>query len=213
MGSRLAEPYGGCRIRDPGARLHPPPIDHVEEVRTCATNSSPRSCCGRREPPPTPKPVNGQHRTPAATAESCICCAGRRDASGHRTGRASRARRPGPSQRHLHPRGPTSSPGQAVERTPARRHHAVPAPPASSALAASRREGKHMHNQHAGLSQQLAEQRITERQEQAGHARLAHGAGRLRHRRRWRLARRWWQWARWPGRTADQPAGRPHGAS
>jgi hypothetical protein len=80
MGSRLAEPYGGCRIRDPGARLHPPPIDHVEEVRTCATKSSTPSCWGRREPPSTPKPVNGQHRTPAATAGSCICCAGRRDA-------------------------------------------------------------------------------------------------------------------------------------
>jgi hypothetical protein len=105
MGSRLAEPYGGCRSRDPGARLHPPPIDHVEEVRTCATKSSTRSCCGRREPPSTPKPVNGQHRSPAATAESCICCSGRRDASGHRTGRASRTRRPGSGQRHLHPRG------------------------------------------------------------------------------------------------------------
>ena len=29
-----------------------------------------------------------------------------------------------------------------------------------------------MHNQHAGLSQALATQRITERQEQAAHARL-----------------------------------------
>jgi hypothetical protein len=60
-----------------------------------------------------------------------------------------------------------------------------------------------MHNQHAGLSQQLAAQRITERQEQAARARLAHGADRPR-RRRW-LARRWWQLARRPG-VATQPA-------
>ena len=44
-----------------------------------------------------------------------------------------------------------------------------------------------MHNQHAGLSQSLAEQRITERQEQAARVRLAHGGGRPRRRRR-----RWW---------------------
>jgi hypothetical protein len=69
-----------------------------------------------------------------------------------------------------------------------------------------------MHNQHAGLSQALADQRITERHEQANQARLA-GDARPPRRRRWRLARRWWQWARWPGGTADQPAGRPHSAS
>jgi hypothetical protein len=33
-----------------------------------------------------------------------------------------------------------------------------------------------MHNQHAGLSQVLAEQRITQRHVQADHARLARGA-------------------------------------
>jgi hypothetical protein len=33
-----------------------------------------------------------------------------------------------------------------------------------------------MHNQHAGLSQQLAAQRMAERLEQAAQARLAHGA-------------------------------------
>jgi hypothetical protein len=66
-----------------------------------------------------------------------------------------------------------------------------------------------MHNQHAGLSQQLAAQHITERHNQATLARLAHDAGRPRRRRRW-LTRRWWQLARWPG-TATQPAGRhPH---
>jgi hypothetical protein len=60
-----------------------------------------------------------------------------------------------------------------------------------------------MHNQHAGLSQALAEQRITERHEQAAHARLAGGAYRSRRRSRW-TARGWWQLARWTGRPADQ---------
>jgi len=65
-----------------------------------------------------------------------------------------------------------------------------------------------MHNQHAGLSQQLAAQRITERQEQAAQAQLAQSAGRPRRRRRW-LARRWWQLARRPG--LGRPAARhPH---
>jgi len=70
-----------------------------------------------------------------------------------------------------------------------------------------------MHNQHAGLSQQVAAQRMAERLEQAAHARLAHGAGRPRRRRRWRLARRWWQLARRPG-VATRPAVRhPHPGS
>jgi len=60
-----------------------------------------------------------------------------------------------------------------------------------------------MHNQHDGLSQTLADQRITERREQADHARLTGGA-RPPRRRRWRLAR-------WPG--AGQPADRPYRAS
>jgi hypothetical protein len=64
-----------------------------------------------------------------------------------------------------------------------------------------------MHNQHAGLSQLLAEQRITDRHEQAAHARLAGGARPPRRRRRW-AALGWWQLARWPGRPADQPAHR-----
>jgi hypothetical protein len=66
-----------------------------------------------------------------------------------------------------------------------------------------------MHTQHVGLSQLLAEQRITERQEQAAAARLAHGAGwpRRRH-RRW-LARRWWQLTRWPGIAAQQAVHQP----
>jgi hypothetical protein len=62
-----------------------------------------------------------------------------------------------------------------------------------------------MHNQHAGLSQQLAAQRTTERHEQAARARLAHTAGRSRRRRRWRLAPRWWLLGRRPG-VAAQPA-------
>jgi hypothetical protein len=66
-----------------------------------------------------------------------------------------------------------------------------------------------MNNQHAGLSQVLAEQRITERHEQAAHARLsrdAHPAGR---RKRW-AAPGWWQLARWPAVATKQPAPRPH---
>jgi hypothetical protein len=64
-----------------------------------------------------------------------------------------------------------------------------------------------MHNQHAGLSHLLADQRITERQEQAARARLAHGA-RPRRRRRW-LARRWWQLTRRPGIATQQAVHRP----
>jgi hypothetical protein len=60
-----------------------------------------------------------------------------------------------------------------------------------------------MHNQHAGLSQALAELRITDRHHQAAQARLAGGARPTRRRGRW-SARGWWQLARWPGRPADQ---------
>jgi hypothetical protein len=66
-----------------------------------------------------------------------------------------------------------------------------------------------MHNQHAGLSQTLAEQHITEHHEQAAHARLSRGARPPRRRRRAWVARRWWQLARWPGVAADQPVSRP----
>jgi hypothetical protein len=65
-----------------------------------------------------------------------------------------------------------------------------------------------MHNQHAELSQILAEQRITQRQEQAAHARLVAGARLPRRRRRWAV-RGWWQLARWPAVAAEQPAHRP----
>jgi hypothetical protein len=69
-----------------------------------------------------------------------------------------------------------------------------------------------MHNQHAGLSQQLAAQRIAERHQQAAQARLAQHAGRARRRHRWR-ARRWWHLARWPAAATDQRARRPSSAS
>jgi hypothetical protein len=54
-----------------------------------------------------------------------------------------------------------------------------------------------MHNQHAGLSQVLAEQHISQRRERATQARLAHGA-RQRRRRTVRVVPGWWQPARWP---------------
>jgi len=67
-----------------------------------------------------------------------------------------------------------------------------------------------MHNQHAGLSQQLAAQRITERHEQATHARLVRGARPPRRRRpRW-AARGWWQLVRWPAVVTQQSARRPY---
>jgi hypothetical protein len=70
-----------------------------------------------------------------------------------------------------------------------------------------------MHNQHAGLSQQLAAQRISQRHEQAAQAQLAQSAGRPRRRRhRWGLAPRWFLLGRRP--VAAQPAVRhPHRVS
>jgi hypothetical protein len=70
-----------------------------------------------------------------------------------------------------------------------------------------------MHNQHAGLSRTLAERYITERHEQAAHGRLVRGARPPRRRRRAWVARRWWQLARWPGVSADQPVSRPQASS
>lgn len=70
-----------------------------------------------------------------------------------------------------------------------------------------------MTNQHVGLSQVLAEQRITERREQAARERLLRAARPPRRRRHWWPARGWWRLARWPGVTADQPATRPPSAS
>jgi hypothetical protein len=68
-----------------------------------------------------------------------------------------------------------------------------------------------MTNQHAGLSEALAEQRITERHEQATHARLVR-LPRRRRRRAW-VPRRWWQLARRPGLATDQPVTRPRAVS
>jgi hypothetical protein len=49
-----------------------------------------------------------------------------------------------------------------------------------------------MHNQHAGLTGVLAEQRMTERQRQATHERVVRSA-RSPRRRRQQATRRWWQ--------------------
>jgi hypothetical protein len=66
-----------------------------------------------------------------------------------------------------------------------------------------------MHNQHAGLSQTLAEQRMSERRQQAAQARLVRSARPpRRRRRRRRLARRWWQLAQWPSVAAEHPDSR-----
>jgi hypothetical protein len=67
-----------------------------------------------------------------------------------------------------------------------------------------------MHNQHAGLSQLLATQRITERHEQAIQNRLAHSAGRPHRRRHRWLPRHWRQLARWPGATTQPAVHHPH---
>jgi hypothetical protein len=67
-----------------------------------------------------------------------------------------------------------------------------------------------MNNQHAGLSQVLAEQHITEQRQQATVARLARGNRPPRRWRRLRVARGWWQLARWPAVATQQPACRPY---
>jgi hypothetical protein len=69
-----------------------------------------------------------------------------------------------------------------------------------------------MNNQHAGLSQALAEQLITQWREQAAQARLAGGARPPRRYRRW-AGRSWWQLARWPSIAADQPVRSARSAS
>jgi hypothetical protein len=70
-----------------------------------------------------------------------------------------------------------------------------------------------MNNQHSGLSQVLADQRIARRRQQAAHARLAGGARLPGRRRRSGAARRWWQLARWPVVATEQPAHRPNSVS
>jgi hypothetical protein len=66
-----------------------------------------------------------------------------------------------------------------------------------------------MHNQHAGLSQTLAEQHSTRLRQQVTHQRLVRGARPQRRRRRRWLARRWWRLARWPGVATDHPGSHP----
>jgi hypothetical protein len=70
-----------------------------------------------------------------------------------------------------------------------------------------------MNNQHAGLSQVLADQHITQRRQQAAHAQLASGIRLPRRRRRSRAARGWWQLARWPAVAAEQPTHHPNSVS
>jgi len=74
----------------------------------------------------------------------------------------------------------------------------------------SRRRESDMNNQHPWLSQVLAQQRLTERRQQAAHARLGYDSRPPRRRRRSRAARGWRQLARWPAAAAQQPARRPH---
>jgi hypothetical protein len=69
-----------------------------------------------------------------------------------------------------------------------------------------------MNNQHAGLSQLLAEQRRTGRREQAAHARLLRQARPTRRRKQW-VARSWWRLARWPAIATERPVRRPHSVS
>jgi hypothetical protein len=66
-----------------------------------------------------------------------------------------------------------------------------------------------MTNQHAELSQLLAEQRITEPRQQAAHVQLRRGPRPPGRRRRFGAARGWWQLARWPGIRPEQPAPSP----
>jgi hypothetical protein len=49
-----------------------------------------------------------------------------------------------------------------------------------------------MHNQHVAFSGVVAEQRMTERQQQATHQRLVH-SGRRPRRRHQQATRRWWR--------------------
>jgi hypothetical protein len=54
-----------------------------------------------------------------------------------------------------------------------------------------------MQNQYAGLTQVLAEQRMTDRRQRAADERLVRSARQPR-RRRQRVTHRWWQVTRWP---------------
>jgi hypothetical protein len=68
-----------------------------------------------------------------------------------------------------------------------------------------------MNNQHAGLSQVLADQRITQRRQQAAHARLTRATRPPGRPRRRRTGHGWWRLApRWVDVAANQAADRPH---
>ena len=75
-----------------------------------------------------------------------------------------------------------------------------------------------MNNQHAGLSQVLAEQHITQRRQQAAHARLGRGTrpadspASVEGAPLGMTARDWWQQAR-PAVVAEQPGSRPRSVS
>ena len=68
----------------------------------------------------------------------------------------------------------------------------------------SYRKKDNMNNQHAGLSQALADQRIAERRQQATLARLGRGTRPPNHRRRSK-APRWLAAPRWPAVAGEQP--------
>jgi hypothetical protein len=87
------------------------------------------------------------------------------------------------------------------------------APATAATDAAPEKRGIAMNNQHAGLSQALAEQHMTQRREQAAHARLLHDARPPRRPRRTWVGRSWRQLARWPSAAADRPVSRPWNTS
>ena len=66
-----------------------------------------------------------------------------------------------------------------------------------------------MHNQHLGLSEVLAEQRRTQRQEQATHERLTDGAHQPPRRNESRPVRHWWQRLGRSKRPTAQPSRTP----
>jgi hypothetical protein len=100
---------------------------------------------------------------------------------------------------------------------PARFGRHVPRPilgqPTAINAAELQERGRTMHNQHAGLSQTVADQRIAERRKEADHARLASGVRPPRRSRRWTERIRWRLAPRWLSGATDQPADRPHSAS
>ena len=70
-----------------------------------------------------------------------------------------------------------------------------------------------MNNQHAGLSQTLADQHITGQRDHATRQRLKLVTRQPRRRRTPPPHRHWWQLARPTAVAADQPTRRPHSVS